>query len=149
MEGSVNELSRYRLEKAREDLETAVDNLENGRYRASINRSYYAVFHALRAITALDHFDSGKHSGIISYFNQHYVKTGIFDKEISKMIDSCYRLREKADYDDFFLVGREDAERQLEKAKQIVPAAERYIRARQTCSGPQNEGNTIGEDTNL
>jgi uncharacterized protein (UPF0332 family) len=28
----------------------------------------YAVFHALRAITALDHFDSGKHSGIIVRF---------------------------------------------------------------------------------
>ena len=130
MEGSVTDLARYRLERAREDLDTASDNLSNRRYRASVNRSYYAVFHSLRAVTALDSFDSGKHSGIIAYFNLHYVKTGLIDKEISKLIDSCYRLREKADYDDFFLVAREDAEMQLEKAKRIFSVIEQYIKNR-------------------
>ncbi|MBQ7520543.1 MAG: HEPN domain-containing protein [Clostridia bacterium] len=127
MEGSLIDLSGYRMAKAKEDLDTAEENLENGKYRASVNRSYYAVFHALRAVTALDRFDSGKHSGIIAYFNQHYVKTGIFDKEISKMIDSCYRLREKADYDDFFLAAKEDAVMQLDKARRIICAVEAYL----------------------
>ncbi len=130
MESSVKELSKYRLERSREDLETAEENLASGKYRASVNRAYYAVFHALRAITALDRFDSGKHSGIIAFFNQHYVKPGIFDKEISKMIDSCYRLREKADYDDFFLAAKDDAVIQLEKAKRIMEAVEQYITSR-------------------
>ena len=131
MEGSVIDLSRYRLEKAKEDLETAEENMIGGKYRASINRSYYAVFHALRAVTALDRFDSGKHSGIIAFFNQHYVKTGVFDKEISKMIDSCYRMREKADYDDFFLAAKDDAIQQLDKAKSIVHAVEQFIVSKQ------------------
>ena len=43
------------------------------------------------------------------------------------MIDSSYRLREKADYDDFFLVAKDDAVLQLEKARQIVSATEQYI----------------------
>ena len=127
MEGSVTDLSRYRMAKAKEDLDTARENLENGKYRASVNRSYYAVFHALRAVTALDHFDSGKHSGIIAFFNQHYVRTGIFDKDISKMVDSCYRMREKADYDDFYLVAKEDAVLQLDKARQIICSVEAYL----------------------
>ena len=76
MEGSVKDLSGYRMLRAKEDLETAEDNLNSGRYRASVNRSYYTVFHALRAVTALDNFDSQKHSGIISYFNQHYIIMG-------------------------------------------------------------------------
>jgi len=130
MESSVKDLSKYRLERAREDLETAEENLASGKYRASVNRAYYAVFHALRAITALDQFDSGKHSGIIAFFNQHYVKPGIFDKEISKMIDSCYRLREKADYDDFFLAAKDDAVIQFEKAKRIMEAVEQYLTSR-------------------
>lgn len=127
MEGSVTDLSRYHMAKAKEDLDTARENLENGKYRASVNRSYYAVFHALRAVTALDHFDSGKHSGIIAFFNQHYVKTGIFDKDISKMVDSCYRMREKADYDDFYLVAKEDAVLQLDKARRIICSVEAYL----------------------
>lgn len=127
MEGSVMDLALYRLERAKEDLETADDNLKNGKYRASVNRSYYAVFHALRAVTALDRFDSGKHSGIIAFFNQHYVKTGLFDREVSKMIDSCYRLREKADYDDFYLVARDEAVQQIEKARLLLRSVDEYL----------------------
>ena len=121
------DLAKYRLARAKEDLETAVDNLENGKYRASVNRSYYAVFHSIRAITALNHFDSSKHSGVIAFFNQHYVKPGVFDKELSKMIDSCYRLREKADYDDFYLVAKDEAVQQLDKAKKICQTIELHI----------------------
>ena len=45
------------------------------------------------------------------------------------MIDSCFRLREKADYDDFFLVARDDAVLQLEKAEFVLSAVEQYITA--------------------
>lgn len=130
MDGSVTDLSKYRLETAKDDLATAKKNFEDARYRASVNRSYYAIFHALRALTALDQFDSGKHSGIIAYVNQHYVKEGIFDKSFSKLIDSAYRLREKADYEDFYIVAIEDARKQIEKAETIIGTVEEYARTR-------------------
>lgn len=133
MDGSVTDLSKYRLETAKDDLATAKKNFEDARYRASVNRSYYAIFHALRALTALDQFDSGKHSGIIAYVNQHYVKEGIFDKSFSKLIDSAYRLREKADYEDFYIVAIEDARKQIEKAETIIGTVEEYARTRWQC----------------
>ncbi len=128
--GSVTDLSRYRLERAKEDLKTAGDNLREGSYRASVNRSYYAIFHALRSITALDRFDSGKHSGIIAYINQKYVKTGVFDRAFSKHLDSAFRLREKADYEDFYVVSAEDAEKQIGKAENVIAVVERYAETR-------------------
>jgi len=130
VDGSVTDLSKYRLETAKDDLATAKSNFEDARYRASVNRSYYAIFHALRALTALDQFDSGKHSGIIAYVNQHYVKEGIFDKSFSKLIDSAYRLREKADYEDFYIVAIEDARKQIEKAETVIMVIEKYVKAR-------------------
>ena len=130
MEGSIVDLSKYRLERAREDFKTANDNFVEGSYRASVNRSYYAIFHALRAITALDQFDSGKHSGIMAYVNQHYVKKGVFDKVFSKNVDSAFRLREKADYEDFYIVSIEDAKAQIGKAKVIIQLVEEYVRTR-------------------
>lgn len=102
MEGSMKELSKYRITKAEEVLADATFLLEQKSYASSVNRSYYAIFHALRAVTALDGFDSGKHSGIIAYINRMYVKEGIFPKELSKILDTAFRLREKADYDDFY-----------------------------------------------
>ena len=130
MDGSVTDLSKYRLETAKDDLATAKRNFDDASYRASVNRSYYAIFHALRAITALDQYDSSKHSGIMAYVNQHYVKTGIFDKGFSKLIDSAFRLREKADYEDFYVVAIEDARRQIEKAEAVIAAVEAYAQTR-------------------
>ena len=102
MEGSVIDLSKYRFESAKEDLETARSLIKDGKFKASVNRSYYAIFHSLRAVTALAQYDSSKHSGVIAFFNRTYVKEKIFDKSISKMIDTTYRLREKADYEDTY-----------------------------------------------
>ena len=135
MVGSVIDLSRYRLETAKEDLATAKKNYEDNHYRASVNRSYYSIFHALRALTALDHFDSSKHSGIIAYVNLHYVKTGIFDRNFSKMIDSAFRLREKADYEDFYVVAIEDARMQILKAKTVIATVEAYVQSRWDTNG--------------
>ena len=71
MEGSLKDLSNYRFETAMDELDAAKVLLETGKFKASVNRSYYAIFHALRAVTALDGFDSSKHSGIIAFFNKN------------------------------------------------------------------------------
>lgn len=130
MESSLTELSKYRLQTAVEDLDSAIALKEIGQYKSSINRSYYAIFHALRAVTAMDGFDSSKHSGVIAYFNKNYVKEGIFDKEISKLIDTSFRLREKADYQDFFVVSKSQSEEQIEKAKRIIDLIKHYLEKR-------------------
>lgn len=130
MESSLTELSKYRLQTAIEDLDSAIALKEIGQYKSSINRSYYAIFHALRAVTAMDGFDSSKHSGVIAYFNKNYVKEGIFDKDISKLIDTSFRLREKADYQDFFVVSKSQSEEQIEKAERIIEVIKHYLEKR-------------------
>jgi len=113
MNSKIIALSKYRLEKAKEDLTASRINLENGLIKASINRSYYAIFHSIRAVNALNEFDSKKHSGVIAHFNQFFIHTGYFEKEIYPLITSAFKLREKSDYDDFFIAHRKDAEEQL------------------------------------
>lgn len=98
-----------------------------GQYKTSLNRSYYAIFHAMRAMNILKGFDSSKHSGVIAYFNKEYIKEGIMDKELSVIIKSCSFLREKSDYDDFFIVGRKETENQLASAKVFLEAVEKYL----------------------
>ena len=127
MEGSMIDLSKYRFQMAEEDLETARLLLKGGRFKASVNRSYYAIFHGLRSITALGEFDSSKHSGVIAFFNKMYVKEGVFDKNISKLIDTAYRLREKADYQDFVVISKAQALEQIEKAEKVLGMLEPYL----------------------
>lgn len=127
MESSLNELSQYRFRRACEDLEDARLLLQEKRFKSSVNRSYYAIFHALRAVTALDGFDASKHSSIIAYINHSYVKEGIFDKSLSKMLDTAYRLRERADYKDFEIISKEMAENQIWKAEKILAMIKPYL----------------------
>lgn len=54
MGGSIKELSQHRFRRACEDYETSQLLLKSRNLKASVNRSYYAIFHALRAVTALD-----------------------------------------------------------------------------------------------
>ena len=128
MEGSLRELAEYRMERAKEMLSAAKDNLEIGQYRTSLNRSYYAIFHAMRAVNILKGFDSSKHSGVIAYFNKEYLKEGIMDKSLSMIVKNSSFLREKSDYDDFFLANKKDAENQVENAGIFLSAVENYLR---------------------
>ena len=128
MESSVIRLSQYRFGRAVEMLNDAKKLLQQKSYASSVNRSYYSIFHALRAVTALEGFDSSKHAGVIAYINREFVKTGIFDRQLSKILDTAFRLREKADYDDFFIVSHTEAEEQAEKAEKVIEMVEPYLR---------------------
>ena len=127
MEGSINELSKYRFETSMENLEDARIMFENGRYKNALNRAYYSIFHAIRSINVLDEFDSSKHSGVIAYFNQHYVKTEVFPKELSKIIKAASENREKADYLDFFIASKEEAEKQIKRAEDFSGYIRDYL----------------------
>ena len=127
MERSVSELSKYRFETSLEDLDDAKIMFDNGRYKNTLNRAYYYIFHAIKSVTVLDGFDSSKHSGIIAFFNQNYVKTGIFPKEMSKIIRAASENREKADYHDFYIASKEEAEKQMERARIFSEQIRRFL----------------------
>lgn len=127
MEKRQLDLSAYRLDKARDDLETARINLENNKFSQSINRSYYSIFHAIRALTALDKFDSKKHTGVISFFNKNYIKTGKIETEFSRMVADAFDMRKDSDYNDFFVAAREDAQTQFENAGKLLKRIQKYI----------------------
>ena len=128
MAGSLADLAKYRFECCQEALVDAKLMFDNGRYKNTLNRAYYAIFYAIRAVNALSDFDSSKHSGVIAFFNQHYVKEGIFPKEASKIIKLASENRERADYLDFFVASRKDAEEQLHRAETFKGYVEAYLK---------------------
>ena len=133
MEDGIIELSKYRYQTAVENLETARNNLRDGKYKQAVNRSYYSIFHAIRALTALDGFDSRKHSGIIAYFNRNYVKEGVFDRSASKIIDKAFKIRENADYQDFYVISKNDTEEQIQNAEEFIDSIQKYLISRWDC----------------
>lgn len=131
MEGGLTELAWYRLTRAKEMLSASEDNLEIGQYKTSLNRSYYAVFHAMRSVNALKGFDSSKHSGVIAFFTKEYLKTEILDRNLAFIIKDSSFCREKSDYDDFYVAGYMEAEEQLKNARYFVQKIEEYMELRE------------------
>ncbi|MFH1564120.1 MAG: HEPN domain-containing protein [Nitrospirota bacterium] len=127
MEQHKIDLAKYRLEKSKEHLKSAEDLLKNGHLRDSISRAYYAIFTTARAILGLRELDSKKHSGVIALFNQHFVKTGILSVTASKIIQEAKSYREKADYEDFFIINQEEAKKQFENAISFIEEVERKV----------------------
>lgn len=123
----IGELSKYRINKAEENLEAAKILLQSKYYSESLNRSYYSIFHSLRGLLAYNEFDSKKHSGIISYFNQYYIKTGKLEKEYSMILNEAFMIRNKSDYDDFYIASKEEAEDQIEKAEKFIEGIKVFI----------------------
>ena len=123
----IRTLSKYRLEKAKEDLETAKINFDHDMFAQSVNRSYYAAFHALRALLAYDIFDSKRHSSILGYFNKNYIANGKIDQDYYRIIASAFDIRTKSDYQDFYIVAKDDAREQLLNAERFIKMIETYI----------------------
>ncbi len=119
--------SRYRMERAKEDLYAAQLLFDTGNYRIANNRAYYAIFHMLRAVLVFDDFDSSKHSGVIAEFRRKYIKKGIFPVAISKMIGEAFIIRNASDYDDMFVASKEDTEIQIANARFIYQMLHEYI----------------------
>lgn len=127
MEGSLKELAQYRMERAKEMLVALEENLNIEQYRTSLNRSYYAIFHAMRAVNILEGYDSSKHSSVIAYFTQTFLKTERLDRGLAKIIKEASYLREKSDYDDFYIASKDEAKNQLENAEDFLKKIREYL----------------------
>jgi len=122
-------LAVYRLSAGKEKLKAAKILFENGSYKDSVSRSYYAMFTSARALLATKSLDSVKHSGVISLFNLHFVKTGIVNKECGKLLAEAKNIREESDYGDFVIVSEEEAKIQIEHAEKFLKEVENIIGA--------------------
>ena len=123
------DLCLYRLTKAEEYLGDARKSLELKMYDTAANRSYYAIFHSVRALLALEGKDFKKHSGVISCFQKDYIKTGIFGAEMSDIIKSAFSLRTDSDYEDFYVISHDAVRSQVAEAELFYETVKAYINA--------------------
>jgi uncharacterized protein (UPF0332 family) len=124
--GTKEDLVIYRLESAKEDLRAAKAMCDVPSYKAANNRAYYAIFHAVNAIHALNGKAYKRHKDAIANFNKDYISTGIFPKELGKKIVGAEEIRHASDYDDFYIATEKEAKQQIAIAEEFVEMAEAY-----------------------
>lgn len=127
---SVIDLSRYRLDKAAEMLVTAQRDADAEDYASANNRAYYCIFHSMRAVLALDGEDYKKHSAVISRFTLNYLRPEILPRDYGKLIANASLIRNRSDYEDFYICSIEDTKRLIEGAKDFYQAVSLYLHKR-------------------
>ena len=125
--GTQKDLCLYRIQTAKENLKSARILLASEEYKGANNRAYYAIFHAINAVHALDENTFKRHKDVIGYFNKNYVNTEVFPKDIGKRIVKSSKVREDSDYDDEYSVDSEKTMIQIETAKELIELVEKYL----------------------
>lgn len=128
MDDRQRDLSNYRIAEADDSLKVAEHCLKEGWYKDSINRSYYAAFYAVKAVLALSTVDFKRHKDVMGYFNKEYVAKEIFPREIGRKLGALQKVREKSDYDDFYIASREKAEEQFQTAAFVIARVKEYLK---------------------
>lgn len=123
-------LSKYRLERAEEMLKTARRDLDAGDYASANNRAYYCIFHAMRATLALTGEDYKKHSGVISRFSAQYLKTKLLPPELSKIISMASIIRNRSDYEDFYICSISDTNKLVSDAAMFLDTVTSFLEAK-------------------
>lgn len=114
------EVVAYRIERASIALEQAKINRQQSCLEVVANRLYYAAYYAATALLIADHIRTHSHDGTIGQFGLHYVKTGVFPKEMGHLFNNLFQMRLTGDYDDFFGLTEEDVIPMIEPTEAFI-----------------------------
>jgi len=113
------ELVHYRMERAWETLDEARLMFSSNHLHGAANRLYYACFYAVCALLAHYEMSSSKHGGVMSLFNQHFVKEGVVSNSYGKFYSKLFNSRTEGDYGDMLS--------EIEISKDDLVGAEKFI----------------------
>jgi uncharacterized protein (UPF0332 family) len=105
------------LTRAEHSLRAAEALLPLGLHADSVSRSYYAVFHSIRALLFSRGIEPRSHEGAIRFLNTEFIRPGLLDSSHNRLIGGLQRARELADYDAAVTFSAEDARAEIEAAR--------------------------------
>ena len=115
------------LTKAKDSLIVAGIILEQGYPGFAAARAYYAMFYAVEALLLSIDMSFSKHSAVISAFAINFVKPGVFPMEYHRYLLDGFKARMTGDYEALVEVTADDAEKHINRAREIVEAIEKRI----------------------
>lgn len=121
------DLALHRLSRAREALRDGDLLLKGGSLTGAMSRLYYAAFYTARAVLATRGMDAKRHSGVIALFQQHFVKTGLVQADVAKVLPRSFERRQDSDYADFTVLELAEVSSLRADVSDFVDACARFV----------------------
>jgi uncharacterized protein (UPF0332 family) len=110
------------LEKANRTYEAAMLMVSNEHWESAANRLYYALFHAVNALLIHDRHEVTTHKGSHALFGMHYIKTGKFPRDYSRIYQKLEAIRDEGDYNWAYNVSPEEIQEKVIPAREMIDA---------------------------
>jgi uncharacterized protein (UPF0332 family) len=122
------------MNAVKEEIKLAVEMLSDAqlmhkekRLKSTVNRAYYAMFHATKAVLLSQGTDCQSHAGALNRFGECVIKKGLLDEKFAKSLHRAYRLREKSDYSPAFKIETIEVKKLIKEAKEFVEAIKELV----------------------
>lgn len=96
------------MAKAWRFIEQADEMCEMCHWDLAANRFYYACFHAVQGLFIQEGVSGHTHSGCVTQFCLHFVKSGRIDSRYGSFLARMMQLRQKADYNCAYEITEEE-----------------------------------------
>lgn len=116
------------IKRAAKYLKTAESLLKEGDYESSVSRTYYAMFYCAQAALLTISLSFSSHAGVISAFGEHFVKTGLFPKKMSKELNRAFEKRQISDYSHTFTISEEESSQMLANGREFLEEVVQHLK---------------------
>lgn len=140
MKEEVEALARHRMDRAYQTLSEGEHLIAEGASIGAVNRLYYAAFYAARSLLATQRLDSSKHSGVISLFHKHFVKTSLFNRDTAKTPSRSFEKRQTSDYADYASIALADVRALHEEVRGFIDECQRVLDCLRMEDAPEGPG---------
>jgi uncharacterized protein (UPF0332 family) len=108
------------LRTADEILREMEHLMANGFYKAVVKRAYHAMLNAATAALLAKEVQSGTRQGIVSEFNDAFIKTGQIDEKFYKYFSQAYNSRTESDDHSFASTDLRQAQTHFVRVKEFI-----------------------------
>ena len=116
------------IEAGNESLDAVKTLMEKGLYRSAISRTYYGLFHYIRALLYTQGLEPKSHEGLEHLFGLHFVKAGRVDRGSAKLLARLQKYREQSDYGLVTVFTKEDVGQELAEVERFVQSIQGYLK---------------------
>ena len=116
------------IEAGNESLDAVKTLMEKGLYRSAISRTYYGLFHYIRALLYTQGLEPKSHEGLEHLFGLHFVKAGRVDSGSAKLLARLQKYREQSDYGLVTVFTKGDVEQELSEVERFVRSIQGYLK---------------------
>jgi len=102
----------------------------HGDFDSATSRLYYAMFYGAEALLLAGGKTFSSHRAVVSAFGEHFIKSGIFPKEMHQWLHLAFEKRQLSDYEFMTGISETEVTDLQEKAGRFMERIESFLKVR-------------------